>query len=91
MIPFNPLWYRFKQPTKPFRVTSKCIGCGKCQKVCPLNKIKLVNKKPVWDKDGCAHCMGCIQNCPMNAIEYGDITKLKKRYLFDKYRSVIQD
>lgn len=23
----------------------KCIGCGKCEKLCPMNNIKIVDKK----------------------------------------------
>ena len=60
-------------------MTSQCTGCGKCVERCPLNNIKLSNKKPVWGKN-CTHCMACIAGCPNEAIEYGKKTQGKPRY-----------
>ena len=70
---------------KDFYCTDKCIGCGKCAKLCPLNNIEIKDKKPIWS-DSCSHCMACIGNCPVEAIEYGTITQDKARYNFGKYR-----
>ena len=36
-IPFTPVWTRIKQGVKKFSVSDKCIGCRKCEKVCPQN------------------------------------------------------
>jgi len=85
-LPFNPVWYRYKQGVGDFHATDRCVGCGKCARLCPLNVIELVDGKPVWNGKGCAHCMSCIQNCPTEAIEYGERTQRKRRYRFDKYR-----
>ena len=90
-LPFNPVWCRFRQGISGFHTTDKCIGCGKCAKLCPLNRIKIVDGKPVWSGKSCAHCMSCIQNCPTEAIEYGQITQKKKRYRFEKYRYALND
>jgi ferredoxin len=35
--------------------------------------------------------MACIGNCPVNAIEYGNVTQEKERYIFKKYRYVIDE
>lgn len=86
--PFNPVYCRFRHPVKPFCSNDKCISCGKCERLCPLNVISMENGRPVWAGKSCAHCMSCIQNCPVEAIEYGDITGPKKRYLFRKYKDV---
>ena len=89
-VPFNPVWCKYKLTAKDFRAEDNCIGCGKCEKLCPLNNIKMADKKPVWG-DACTHCMACIGNCPVNAIEYGEITKDKERYNFGKYEYVVKD
>ena len=90
-LPFNPWWCHHKQGIRDFRITDKCISCGKCEKLCPVNIIhRDENGKPVWEGTRCAHCMSCIQNCPTEAIEYADITVTKKRYLLEKYRYVIK-
>lgn len=45
----------------------KCIGCGKCEKLCPMNNIKIVDKKVVQN-DRCTMCYRCINNCPKQAM-----------------------
>lgn len=75
----NHLFYRFQIQAKPFRVSGACVSCGKCEKLCPLGNIQLVEGKPVWGQD-CTHCMACICGCPVNAIEYGKASRGKPRY-----------
>ncbi len=72
-------FYKFLVSAKAFFSTEKCIGCGKCAKVCPLNNITLTEKRPVWG-ERCTHCMACINLCPVNAVEYGRWTRRKVRY-----------
>ena len=62
-----------------FNTNDQCIGCKKCEKVCPLNNITIVDSKPVWDHN-CTHCMACIHQCPTQAIEFKKITLKKNRY-----------
>ncbi len=78
----NFTFYPFCVSAKKFKVESKCISCGKCEKVCPLNNIKIIDGKPVWGKN-CTHCMACINLCPTEAIEYGKASKGKRRYHLD--------
>ncbi len=89
-LPFNPIYCKSKLKAKDFYSTDACIGCGKCAKLCPLNNVSIVDKKPVWSNT-CTHCMACIANCPTNAIEYGNITKDKDRYTFKKYEYLLKD
>ena len=89
-VPFTPLWCRFKLKADDFYAKDVCIGCGKCAKLCPLNNIAIVDKKPVWG-DHCTHCMACIGNCPVEAIHYGMITQKKRQYNFGKYQYVIEN
>lgn len=88
-LPINPYWCKHKLTAKDFYAEESCIGCGKCEKLCPLNNIKLVDKKPVW-ANTCTHCMACIGNCPVKAIQYGTITKTKQPYNFGQYAYVVK-
>lgn len=45
----------------------KCIGCGKCEKLCPMNNIKVVDKKVVQE-NRCTMCYRCINHCPRQAM-----------------------
>ncbi|MGN0295411.1 MAG: EFR1 family ferrodoxin [Lachnospiraceae bacterium] len=78
--PVNAVFYPFCVSDKKFYASSGCISCGKCEKVCPLGNIRLINGKPQWGGD-CTHCMACICSCPKEAIEYGKKTLGKRRYL----------
>lgn len=79
----NSLYYALIVKAKGFHVTDQCIGCGKCEKLCPYNNIRLEDKKPVWSNQ-CTHCMACISTCPTEAIEYKKTSVGKRRYFNDK-------
>lgn len=49
-----------------FSVDNNCNGCKTCERVCPVDNIK-VDKKPVFNNN-CQHCLSCIHNCPKRAI-----------------------
>lgn len=89
-VPFNPIWCKYKLKAKDFYAKDSCMGCGKCEKLCPPNNIKIAENKPVWG-DQCTHCMACIGNCPTEAIEYGNITQDKEPYNFGKYNYVVKE
>ena len=89
-VPFTPVWYKMKLKADDFYAKDRCIGCGKCARLCPLNNITIKDKKPVWG-DNCTHCMACIGNCPVEAIHYGMITQKKRQYNFGKYKYVIDN
>jgi ferredoxin/flavodoxin len=57
-----------------FSVTDKCTGCGLCVKVCPVDNIELVEKKPVWQHH-CQNCLACYNFCPFRAIRSGIAAK----------------
>lgn len=81
--PVNTIFYPLFVKSKPFHVKESCISCEKCVQLCPLNNIRIIDKKPVW-KNNCTHCMACINYCPTQAIEYGKKSIHKVRYTFDK-------
>lgn len=45
----------------------KCIGCGLCTQVCPMNNIQLKNKR-AFIGDKCITCLTCFHWCPCEAI-----------------------
>lgn len=84
-VPFNPIWCKLQFKDKDFYAKDNCIGCGKCEKLCPLNNIKMVNKKPTWNQN-CTHCMACIGNCPVEAISYKKNAGMKLPYNIGKFK-----
>ena len=62
-----------------FSVGETCTGCGLCERVCPVDNIKLAGGKPVWQHH-CEHCVACISWCPAAAINYGQGTAKRTRY-----------
>ncbi|MFX1277772.1 MAG: EFR1 family ferrodoxin [Promethearchaeota archaeon] len=62
-----------------YDVDEKCNGCGICQKICPVDNIKLINEKPEWQHK-CQMCTGCLHYCPQKAIQWGEYTKDRERY-----------
>jgi ferredoxin len=70
-----------------FYADEKCVGCGTCEKVCLSKKIKLVDKKPVWQNNiKCHFCYACLNFCPKKAVQIKDkwymksYTQTKGRY-----------
>lgn len=78
----NTVFYPLFVKAAAFYSTDECIGCGLCEKLCPLKNIQIKDHRPVWGKE-CTHCMACIAKCPKKAIEYGKKSKGKNRYYID--------
>ena len=57
----------------------KCTGCGLCERICPRENIKRPEGSPLW-QHRCVECLGCLHICSAKAIDYGEITKGRKRY-----------
>lgn len=61
-----------------FYSDSKCVGCGTCEKVCLSGKIKMIDEKPVWQKDvQCFFCHACLNYCPEQAVQIKSKVSLK--------------
>lgn len=68
-----------RKKAEQFDVTSMCIGCGTCARICPRGNIKLLDGKPQFGTD-CIQCLGCLQYCPQEAITLGAITTQREHY-----------
>ena len=73
--------YENMRKTASLSVTENCIGCGLCEKKCPVDAIRIKNGKPVWVKEKCAMCLGCLHRCPEFAIQRGEKTAIHGQYV----------
>lgn len=76
----NRMFNLFARRTEDFTAGDTCTGCGVCEKICPVNTIKIEDGKPVWGEN-CTQCLACINRCPVQAIQYGKGTGQKGRYV----------
>ena len=49
--------------------TDKCIGCGKCVKMCLADNLEIRDGKAYEKGSGCIGCGHCVSSCPKGAIE----------------------
>lgn len=48
--------------------TNKCISCGKCKQVCPMNVDMTDNSRKRKNGTECILCFECVKACPKNAL-----------------------
>lgn len=61
---------KVKQKQSGYFINEKCIGCGKCQSVCPQKCIDISRIPAVIKQNHCLHCGRCKEVCPGRAVEY---------------------
>ncbi|MDR2039140.1 MAG: EFR1 family ferrodoxin [Bacteroidales bacterium] len=75
-----PLFRKFVLGKTRFYAKESCTSCKLCEKICPTKTIVMENGKPVWG-NACVQCVACIHHCPVRAIEYGNVSQDKGRYV----------
>lgn len=52
----------------------KCVGCGECVEICPVDVFELQNEKsvPVQEEE-CLGCESCIEVCEEEAITVTEV------------------
>ena len=46
----------------------KCVACGKCKRVCPMDVDVTDNSRRRQNGTECILCMECVKSCPKNAL-----------------------
>ena len=46
----------------------KCVSCGKCKQVCPMDVDITDNSRKRLNGTECILCMECVKNCPKKAL-----------------------
>ena len=49
--------------------TEKCVSCGKCKRVCPMDVDVTDNSRKRENGTECILCMECVKNCPKGALK----------------------
>ena len=67
---------------KPEVNVEKCVGCGECVDICPVDVYELQDEKSVpVNADECVGCESCIEVCEHEAITVTEIYRNVNRKL----------
>ena len=65
---------------KMYLATLECDGCGICESCCPMNALRMKNRRPFWTFH-CESCMRCINICPRKAIQVSHVFTAMTAYV----------
>lgn len=72
------------------KADDKCIGCGICTRVCPMDNIKVENKHAIIG-DNCITCLACFHWCPKEAIYMSKEKDIERRFKYHHPDVTLQD
>ena len=81
----NAGFNRFMVKKQELAADKDCISCGRCEKLCPVNNIKMEKGKPKF-LGNCCGCLACLHHCPKQAINVKNQTQDKGRYVCPEYK-----
>ncbi len=61
-------WFRKISAVFPYALPLKCVKCGACVKICPVQAIRLEEGQIRIRYDDCIRCYCCHELCPHDAI-----------------------
>ncbi len=53
----------------------KCVYCGGCVGVCPVQALTLKDTRIIIDKSKCINCGACVSICPVGAMRIEKVNK----------------
>lgn len=56
--------------THLLHLRNRCVGCGRCEAVCPGKHISFKDHHPVFDRPRCISCKTCAAICVQDAIKF---------------------
>ncbi|MDR2421657.1 MAG: EFR1 family ferrodoxin [Oscillospiraceae bacterium] len=62
-----------------------CAGCGLCAENCPMGCVTVVDGRARWE-GLCTMCFACLHRCPARAVQHGNDTQNKGRYVNPRVR-----
>jgi Pyruvate/2-oxoacid:ferredoxin oxidoreductase delta subunit len=65
---------------KMYLATLECDGCGICESCCPMNALRMKNRRPFWTFH-CESCMRCMNICPRKAIQVSHVFTAMTAYV----------
>jgi len=81
------LWFYNKTTTymhKPDVDEQKCIGCGRCAELCPMQNIEIINDQAV-SHHRCTMCYRCFAYCPTESLTILG-KQVYEQCFFEKYQ-----
>jgi NAD-dependent dihydropyrimidine dehydrogenase PreA subunit len=85
----HSFYRRFVVNGATFVAGDACVGCGLCERVCPVGNVTMQDGRPRFS-DRCCACYACVNRCPTQAIEIRGHSERHGRYACPDYRAFVR-